>query len=109
MKNIFVLGDRNASSVTHRELDAAIKLMPRGVSAQWVGTDTPAAMRTSEADAVWAVSGSPYRNDGAVYSAIKSAREVDSCSAHYSIRISDLSWRRGPGIPAREAPSHPLR
>jgi CTP synthase (UTP-ammonia lyase) len=75
MKNIFVLGDRNASSVTHRELDAAITLMPRGVSAQWVGTDTPAAMRTSEADAVWAVSGSPYRNDGAVYSAIKSARE----------------------------------
>jgi len=36
------------------------------------------AMRTSEADAV-AVSGSPYAKRRAVYSAIKSAREVDSC------------------------------
>jgi CTP synthase (UTP-ammonia lyase) len=75
MKTIFVLGDRNPSAVTHRELDAAIKRMPSGVSARWVGTDTPEAMRTSQADAVWAVSGSPYRNDGAVYSAISSARE----------------------------------
>ena len=74
MKNIFVLGDRNAGSVTHRELDAAIKLLPNGVTARWVGTDTPDAMRTSQADAVWAVSGSRYRNDAAVYSAIKSAR-----------------------------------
>jgi CTP synthase (UTP-ammonia lyase) len=75
MKNIFLLGDRDPSSVTHRELDAAITLMPSGVSARWVGTDTPDAIRTSRADAVWAVSGSPYRNDAAVYSAIRSARE----------------------------------
>jgi uncharacterized protein DUF5372 len=58
MKNIFLLGDHNAFSVTHRELDAAIKLLPNGVTARWVGTDTPDAMRTSQADAVWAVSGS---------------------------------------------------
>jgi CTP synthase (UTP-ammonia lyase) len=75
MKTIFVLGDRNAASVTHRELDAAMQLMPNGVRARWVGTDTPDAMRTSQADAVWVVSGSPYRNDGVVYSAIESARE----------------------------------
>jgi len=74
MKNIFLLGDRDAGSVTHRELDAAIKRLPSGVGARWVGTDTADAMRTSEADAVWAVPGSPYRNDAAVYSAIKSAR-----------------------------------
>jgi len=74
MKNILLLGDHNASSVTHRELDAAIKLLPSSVRARWVGTDTPDAMRTSQADGVWAVSGSPYRNDAAVYSAIASAR-----------------------------------
>ena len=37
-------------------------------------TDTPDAMRTSQADGVWAVPGSPYKDDAAVYSAIASAR-----------------------------------
>ena len=74
MKEIFLLGDRNAGSVTHRELDAAIELLPGGVRARWVGTDTPDAKRTSQADGVWAVPGSPYKDDTAVYSAITSAR-----------------------------------
>ena len=74
MKNIFLLGDRDTNSVTHRELDAAIGLLPSGVRARWVGTDTPDAMQTLDADAVWVVPGSPYRNDAAVYSAITSAR-----------------------------------
>jgi CTP synthase (UTP-ammonia lyase) len=74
MKNILLLGDRDGDSVTHRELDAAIGLLPSGVRARWVGTDTPEALRTSQADALWVVPGSPYRNDAAVYFAIKSAR-----------------------------------
>jgi CTP synthase (UTP-ammonia lyase) len=74
MKNIVLLGDRNISFVTHRELDAAIALLPGGVRARWVGTDSPEAARTDQADAVWAVPGSPYRSDGAVYSAIETAR-----------------------------------
>ena len=74
MKNIFLLGDRDATSPTHRELDAAIELLPSGVTARWVGTDSPDALRTPHADAVWVVPGSPYRNDAAVYSAISSAR-----------------------------------
>jgi CTP synthase (UTP-ammonia lyase) len=74
MKHIFLLGDRDANSVTHRELDAAIGLLPSGVKARWVGTDTPDATRTSQADAVWVVPGSPYRDDAIVYSAITSAR-----------------------------------
>jgi CTP synthase (UTP-ammonia lyase) len=74
MKNIFLLGDRDGSSPTHRELDAAIELLPGGVTARWVGTDSPDAVRTSHADAVWVVPGSPYRNAAAVYSAISSAR-----------------------------------
>jgi hypothetical protein len=47
MKNIFLLGDRDASSVTHRELDAAIGLLPSDVRARWLATDSADAMRTS--------------------------------------------------------------
>src|SRR4051794_34854082 len=74
MKNIVLLGDRDPNSVTHRELDAAIGLLPSGVKARWIGTGTPDAARTSQADAVWVVPGSPYRDDANVYSAITSAR-----------------------------------
>jgi hypothetical protein len=74
LKNIYLLGDRDAGAITHRELDAAIRLLPDGVRARWVGTDTPDALRTAEADGLWAVSGTPYRNDAAVYAAIKTAR-----------------------------------
>jgi CTP synthase (UTP-ammonia lyase) len=74
MKTIFVLGDHDDTSQTHRELDAAIELLPSGVRARWIGTDSPDAERTSRADAVWVVPGSPYRNDVAVYAAIRSAR-----------------------------------
>src|SRR5258708_20152963 len=36
-RNIFLLGDRGANSVTHRELDAAIGLLPSRVKARWPG------------------------------------------------------------------------
>jgi CTP synthase (UTP-ammonia lyase) len=74
MKDIVVLGDRDPRSVTHRELDAAITLLPNGVTARWVRTDTAGALRTADADALWVMSGTPYRNDAAVYSAITTAR-----------------------------------
>jgi CTP synthase (UTP-ammonia lyase) len=73
-KQIFLLGDRNTSYMTHRELDAVISLLPSGVQARWIGTDTPDAVRTSEADGLWVVPGSPYCDDTAVYAAITSAR-----------------------------------
>jgi CTP synthase (UTP-ammonia lyase) len=75
MKNLAVLGDRNPQFITHRELDAALALLPDGIDAKWIGTDTPdAARRAAKADAVWVVSGSPYRNDEVVYEAIQNAR-----------------------------------
>jgi len=74
MKNIVLLGDHNAGFMTHRELDAAITLLPGDVRARWVGTDSPEAIHTDQADAVWVVPGSPYRNDAAVYRAITAAR-----------------------------------
>lgn len=75
VKQIVLVGDRNASYLTHRELDAALQLFPAGVRAFWIGTDTPgAAARISSADGVWVVPGSPYRDDDAVYGAITAAR-----------------------------------
>jgi CTP synthase (UTP-ammonia lyase) len=74
MKQIVLIGDRDPNSVTHRELDATLELLSAKVHAYWVGTDTPEATRTSNADGVWVVPGSPYRDDVAVYSAITAAR-----------------------------------
>jgi len=72
------------------------------------GTDTPAAMRTSEAMRVGGI-GKPLPNDGAVYSAIKSAREVDSCSAHSSSEFQTSHGAADQESQPREAPSHPAR
>ncbi len=74
MKHVCLLGDRDTGFLTHRELDAAIALLPGDVEARWVGTDSAEAARTSEADGIWLVPGSPYRNDAVVYSAIRWAR-----------------------------------
>jgi len=74
VKHIVVLGDRNPEYLTHREIDAAIALLPATVRAQWVGTDGKDAARTLEADALWVVPGSPYKNDDAVYAAVHAAR-----------------------------------
>lgn len=74
MKEIVLLGDRDADARTHREFDSALARLPHGVRARWVGTDTPDAARTAEADGLWVASGSPYRNDAAVYAAIEYAR-----------------------------------
>lgn len=73
-KHLLLLGDRNPDAVTHQELDAAIGQLPSGVRAHWVGTDTPEAWCTADADGIWVVPGSPYRDDEAVYSAITTAR-----------------------------------
>ena len=73
-REIVVLGDRNPDYLTHREVDAALDLFPSHVRAHWVGTDESAALRTSDADGIWVVPGSPYRSDEAVLSAIRDAR-----------------------------------
>jgi CTP synthase (UTP-ammonia lyase) len=74
IKDLVVLGDRNPAFVTHRELDAALALLPDGVSARWVGTDTSDARRTTDADGLWVVPGTPYHDDDAAYAAITAAR-----------------------------------
>jgi CTP synthase (UTP-ammonia lyase) len=71
---IAVVGDRNPSYLTHRELDATLALMPAGVRARWVATDGPDASRLDRFDALWVVPGTPYRDDRPVFAGIERAR-----------------------------------
>src|SRR5271163_1740940 len=75
MKHLVLLGDRKPEFITHRELDATLARLPAGIEGRWIATDAPDALaRAADADALWVVPGSPYRNDGVVYTAIQNAR-----------------------------------
>jgi len=69
---IAVLGDRNPEYLTHRELDAALALMPADVDTRWL--PSPHAESAAEADGLWVVPGTPYRDGDAVLEAIRLAR-----------------------------------
>src|SRR5215217_2730210 len=73
--SIAVVGDRDTSLLTHRELDAAIARMPTSVQARWVATDRLTPDVLDDADGVWLVPGTPYRNDDAVYALLRDVRE----------------------------------
>jgi len=73
MPTLALLGDRNLDFLTHRELEAAVALLPEGVRAEWVASDAGAAV--SAYDGVWVLPGTPYRDDDAVYAALRAARE----------------------------------
>jgi len=72
---IALLGDRCTEFVTHRELDAVLELLPAGIDAAWLATDDPAARDLNNIDGLWVVPGSPYRDNEAVFEAIRYARE----------------------------------
>lgn len=74
--SIRVLGDRNEAYLSHRELDAALRLFPAGVTGRWVASDAPGAADLGGVDGLWVAPGSPYRNDDAVLSALRAARET---------------------------------
>jgi CTP synthase (UTP-ammonia lyase) len=72
---IALLGDKDLAYVTHRALEAAVAQLPAGVVAEWVGTDTPAARALERFDGVWALPGTPYRDDAAALAGIRWALE----------------------------------
>ncbi len=72
MKTFALLGDRDTSYLTHRELDAALTLFPEGTRGEWVATGSGADL--SAYDGVWAVPGTPYADGDAVDAALASAR-----------------------------------
>jgi CTP synthase (UTP-ammonia lyase) len=69
------LGDRDPAYLTHREIDAAMRLAPEGVEIRWVATDADEAREISAFDGLWVLPGTPYRDDPVVYEAIRFARE----------------------------------
>jgi CTP synthase (UTP-ammonia lyase) len=72
---IALLGDKDLSHMTHRELVAAVERLPDGVRAEWVGTDSPAARSPAAYDGLWVLPGTPYRDEAAVIAAIGWALE----------------------------------
>lgn len=68
---VVALGDRDERYLTHREIDAALALFPSDIDAAWVGTDSPGARDFDEADGIWLLPGSPYRDDEAALAAIR--------------------------------------
>jgi CTP synthase (UTP-ammonia lyase) len=67
---ILALGDRDSALLTHRALDAAFALMPGDVECEWTATDSREARDLDQADGIWLLPGSPYRDDTAAYAAI---------------------------------------
>ena len=65
---ILVLGDRDPAYLTHREVDAALALLP---GTHWTATDDPAARDLDGVDAVWLLPGTPYRDEDAALQAIR--------------------------------------
>jgi CTP synthase (UTP-ammonia lyase) len=76
MTSIAILGDRNLEHLTHRELEAALGLFPAWARAEWVPTDGDVPVALDRADGVWLIPGTPYRDDDAVYAAIRRALET---------------------------------
>jgi CTP synthase (UTP-ammonia lyase) len=74
MAGLAILGDRNLTYPTHRELDAVLALLPPSLDARWVASDSAEAQTIDRFDGVWVVPGSPYRDDDAVLAAIGVAR-----------------------------------
>jgi CTP synthase (UTP-ammonia lyase) len=67
---IMALGDRDASFLTHREVDATLeRLAPACVA--WTPTDSDEARDLENVDGVWLLPGTPYRDDRSALNAVE--------------------------------------
>jgi CTP synthase (UTP-ammonia lyase) len=102
-----VLGDRDLSHRTHRELDAELARMPAGVDAAWL--PSPRAAEAAGADAIWVAPGTPYADDDAVLAAIDRAVDdgtplLGTCGG---FQYAVLALVRRAGLAAAHAESEP--
>jgi CTP synthase (UTP-ammonia lyase) len=67
---IIALGDRDTAFLTHREVDAALALVPAGTVNGWTATDSAGARDLAGADGVWLLPGTPYRDEQAAGAAV---------------------------------------
>ncbi|HUH06848.1 MAG TPA: gamma-glutamyl-gamma-aminobutyrate hydrolase family protein [Egibacteraceae bacterium] len=75
MADIALLGDRDATLITHRAVDAVVERFPSWARGSWIATDSPDAAQLDDYHGVWVAPGTPYRDDQAVYAAIRRRRE----------------------------------
>jgi CTP synthase (UTP-ammonia lyase) len=68
---ILALGDRDPRYLTHREIDAALALFPADARAHWGATDSAEARSLGGASGVWLLPGTPYRDAGAAFAAVR--------------------------------------
>lgn len=71
---LIALGDRDPQYLTHREIDAALALLPEDVEGSWMSTDALPAVELDAVDGVWLLPGGPYRDDEAAFAAIEYCR-----------------------------------
>jgi CTP synthase (UTP-ammonia lyase) len=105
---IVALGDRDPQFLTHRELDAALALLP---DADWVATDDPAARDLHGVDGVWLLPGTPYRDEAAAFGAIRhclatGTRFLGTCGG-FQYACLALARDRAGLASAAHAESHP--
>ncbi len=74
---IALVGDRQPSHASHRELDAVRGQLGEGLAAEWVATDGDRVRDLGGFDGIWLVPGSPYADDDAARAAVTWARESD--------------------------------
>jgi CTP synthase (UTP-ammonia lyase) len=67
---VIAIGDRDERLFTHRELDAAMGMIGASVACRWTASDSARARELDDADGVWLLPGSPYRDDDAAYAAV---------------------------------------
>ncbi|WP_018151737.1 CTP synthase C-terminal region-related (seleno)protein [Leeia oryzae] len=80
MPTIYLIGDFNAHITAHNAINASIaifnKTSEQPINAVWLGTEhIHHAQSLADADGVWCVPGSPYKNPDGVFKAIRYARE----------------------------------
>jgi CTP synthase (UTP-ammonia lyase) len=105
---IVALGDRDPQFLTHRELDAALALLP---DADWVATDDPAARDLHGVDGVWLLPGTPYRDEATAFGAIRhclttGTRFLGTCGG-FQYACLALARDRAGLASAAHAESHP--
>lgn len=109
-----LLGDLDLDLPTHRELAAAVALLPPEVEAAWVGTDASGARALEGIDGLWVIPGSPYRDDDAVDEAIAWALDagvpfLGTCGGFQYAALA-IARRRGgweDAVHAEVAPADP--
>ena len=108
---IVALGDRDLAYLTHREVDAALRLFPPGLERRVVDRQSPRRRVARRATGVWRCPGTPYRDDGTAYAAIRHCLDngmpfLGACGG-FQHALIELAGGRAGVVDAAHAESDP--